>query len=141
MISPAAWSHVLSAAITKVTAKFQELVKVDKLPQKATLHKPAKWLGFEEYTGLSKHWLFLPFEDSQPDETKLLDSVDLEVGALEILWRVLPPYTVMLPVQLPSCLHQGSVTGREAAQEAAVKVRSGLVGWQDKANTDRFWIK
>ena len=109
-------------------AKFQELVKVDKLPQKATLHKPAKWLAFEEYTELSKHWTFLPFEDSQPDGTKLLDSVDLEVGALEILWRVLPPYTVMVPVELSGCLLQGSQEGCSVSAELPPNLQEERAG-------------
>ena len=50
---------------------------------------------------IQRHWNFLSFEDSHLDDALLMDHTDLEVAGLEILWRVLPPYTVMVPVQLP----------------------------------------
>ena len=43
-------------------------------------------------------------EDDQLGKEKPLVHTDLEVGCLELLWRVLPPYTLVLPVQLPLML-------------------------------------
>ncbi len=45
-----------------------------------------------------RHWDFWCFEHAELNEELLMDHTDLEVAALEILWRVLPPYTVMVPV-------------------------------------------
>ena len=54
-------------------------------------------------------------EDDQLDKTRLLDHTDLEVGCLELLWRVLPPYTLVLPVQLPPMLRYPPDRGADAA--------------------------
>ena len=56
-------------------------------------------------------------EDDELAKEKLLDHTDLEVGCLELLWRVLPPYTLVLPVQLPLMLaHPPDPRGADAAK-------------------------
>ena len=84
---------------------------------------------------LSPHWNFLAFEHSVPDEGRLLDHTDLEIGCLEILWRVLPPHTVLVPIQLTLCLHVDGVQSTESAQLAAAQARSEfLKQLQDRAD-------
>jgi hypothetical protein len=92
----------------KVVFPMHQLVQVSKFPHICPQKKPANWLSFAEYGQVMEHWNFLPFEEAALDETKLMDSVDLEVGALELLWRVLPPATLTLPVQLPCMLRHGA---------------------------------
>ena len=62
------------------------------------------WLSQDEVETIWNNWNFLPLEDDQLDKKRLLDHTDLEVGCLELLWRVLPPYTLVLPVPLPPML-------------------------------------
>ena len=84
---------------------------------------------------LSPHWNFLAFEHSVPDEGRLLDHTDLEIGCVEILWRVLPPHTVLVPIQLTLMLHHDGVQTTEGAQLAAAQARSEfLKQLQDRAD-------
>ena len=70
-------------------------------PNRAPIAKAMNWLSQDEVETIWEHWNFLPMEDDELAKEKLLDHTDLEVGCLELLWRVLPPYTLVLPVQLP----------------------------------------
>ena len=74
---------------------------------------------------LLKHWNFLPFENEALDEKKLMDHVDLEVGSLEILRRGLPPYTLVVPVQLPPMLLHSPDRGAQAETQFSL----GLLSW------------
>ena len=101
---------------TKVTVPLHMALKVvPNWPNRAQIAKPMNWLSQDEVETIWEHWNFLPLEDDELAKEKLLDHTDLEVGCLELLWRVLPPYTLVLPVQLPPMLRYSPDRGADAA--------------------------
>ena len=69
--------------------------------------RPASWPArkkqFRLFTADSvkeakKYWYSMPFQKEEPTTAiSLLDATEIEIGALEILWRVLPGGTVCIP--------------------------------------------
>ena len=103
---------------TTVTVPLHMALKVvPNWPNRAQIAKPMNWLSQDEVETIWEHWNFLPLEDDELAKEKLLDHTDLEVGCLELLWRVLPPYTLVLPVQLPPMFaYPPDPRGDDAAQ-------------------------
>ena len=101
---------------TTVTVPLHMALQVPAWPNRAPPSKALNWLSQNEVETIWEHWNFLPLEDDELAKEKLLDHTDLEVGCLELLWRVLPPYTLVLPVQLPPMLrHPPDPRGGDAA--------------------------
>ena len=111
--------HTRGSRAQSVTVGLHQVVKVSKLPDVTPKGKGVNWLKPEELQTIMTQWNFLPFAADVLDEKKLLDHVDLEVGCLETLWRVLPPCTLAVPVQLPPMLLHKADRGQAMLNHAA----------------------
>jgi len=81
----------------KVAAIRDVVVRLAIPPARADKKRALRYLGAERVKLWLTHWLQTEFDEAPVCRDTQLDYAELDAGAFELLWRVLPPKTVYMP--------------------------------------------